>query len=1224
MRKIPYIYLFLMTVLALAYSCVREKWDEDVRPKEEEILIEDGTPVTIEGSFSIPKESDDAWGLTKAFVEKPAVQALYVAVFNAGDILTEVVKANPGTQSHPTTTFVAGEEDEQYITYFNVTLQAVQSGNRYVQFIAVSDTLYRFEGSNVDKISEATFVQDLITKYKPGSGTTPADNVVAYWGRKFYTYILPATSTSAGTNMKRIPMTRNFAKAQINVDDALAGNFKVYGFKVFDVPTSGTIAPFNIHSEDYSIDSLGHTVINFDRFAKFENASTVSKPYTYMTGTDTERGQQNYQGFTLTDVEYDDLSRYYDISGTDNVPWISPTGSDYLYECSYRPTRNPFMILKAKYSASTITTESGWSSVPYTYYKADFVYGTTNGNQYYHLLRNFLFKLNITGVNGPGSKTVYEAYNSIALNNFEASTMSSLLNNIANEDSYIAVNNTDILHTTGKEFTLYVKALTGDSGGNLTVNDNENITAEVRDSTSGHMIVKKNTDIKKATSDETSGIYSGWRKVTVTVAKDPDDLHPGEVWKQPIVFKNSAGLTRTVYLTMRKPFSLSVDVQDYVAPVKGEEVTVDFNVPAGLTSPRFPIFFYLEQEDNTLYPKPLASGANETLSVESGPTLIPGHVGNNYYYKRTISWEEYSAMDSDINGIKTFRCYFLTMVPESATTVWVVAAPENDYYYPVDDANDSTNRDTFANEMEEGNIYFSYYGMQVKVNGTASNPATSNAGAPIYYSSSNTAVAKVDGKGNVTGVSVGNAVITATSPTYKNYTAADPIQYTVNVTADSLSNLTAKWIREPVFVVKAGSTVQTSGTYTIDTRYTGTPTVAYSSSDTNIATVANDGTVTGVAPGYALITYTVEVPSVNVPASENTPAITFAATSQSISYEIQVIASSATAASGTIHHQETFLGPTMGDYQIAREVVTDGDDWQHGNDVTSEFLQYTWFSGGSCYRHVWYPYYTPDISYGVAQSAWGAIEPATKRYNPDTKKWDTDYHNARFSAYSQIVSPVIDLSTSAGASLTFYHAGNYFDDPAHLNSRANMKDDAHLRFSKDGGTTWSAPVDINYPPGTNWIYIKAKAVIPTDYLVSNFRLAFDCVSYKDHFSRLYYTNGTSNTTSTTVTEWPVFYDAKRYDKEDPETHQPVIDPNTNQPETEIRLLTTYVRGHNEGGTWLFSTYIPEDGEDPAHWSTPAAYESDIEAVVLANPVWKTNDDGRAGTWEIKNLMITEN
>ena len=113
-----------------------------------------------------------------------------------------------------------------------------------------------------------------------------------------------------------------------------------------------------------------------------------------------------------------------------------------------------------------------------------------------------------------------------------------------------------------------------------------------------------------------------------------------------------------------------------------------------------------------------------------------------------------------------------------------------------------------------------------------------------------------------------------------------------------------------------------------------------------------------------------------------------------------------------------------------------------------------------------------------------------------------------------VLSPAIPRTT-------FYHAGNYFSDPANPDARANMRNDAHMLFSKDGGQTWSAPVNINYPPGTNWIYIKAQAEIPADYLVSNFRVAFECESHPDHMSQLYYTNNSYTATTTNTTAYPV-------------------------------------------------------------------------------------------------------
>ena len=1140
MKKESTYLVTIVSLLLLVSSCMKETLWVDPAFKNE-----DGK-ISLDGSLVLPFAQDQGdWIATKGATmgeETPKVKFLYLAVFSAGDILYEIVKAKPGTQSHPTAEdagFNCGSVDENYITKFHVEgLTSVPSGDRYIQFIATTQAIPEFENMEMNLMDEGTFVRTLVT----------TNAGLAYWGRRHF------GSITETTDMTGIKMIRNFSKVRVQVADNVT-NFRILKFKVFNAPVYGTIAPFNTNTEDYqTVD--GEIQINFNRFANFELASEQDTPYSWLTNTDM------YYGFMPPVIAYNSLSNYYSADGSDTMDannlWIDPAEADYLYECSYRPDQNPFIILKAELN------EGGtWKTY---YYKADFVYkdlfedpvthavSGTGDNVYYNILRNFCYTLNITGVDGKGSNSVYDAVNSIALNNFLGSTMAQELTNIANDDSRLYVSKTDMLVTFGTSFTMYVKSGTG---VNFATDDNDSITAEIREATSGQNIVASDSAISISGSNETSGVYSGWRKVTVTCA-NPERLQPGEVWKQPIVFKNTSGLTRTVNITLRRPFSLSVDAQDYVAPVKGEEVWVDFNVPAGLTVARCPLYFYLEQEENTLYPKPLAPEANETLTVENGPSLIPGHTKNNYYYRRSINWDEYTATPTDINGIKTFRSYFLTMVEQSATTVWVVAAPTNDFYYPVDATNNSTNRDTFANVMEEGNLYFDYYGMQLQVGGSAVNKATSNASAPIVYSSSDTSVATVDSEGTVTGVGEGTATITASADAYRNYTAADPVSYTVTVTNDNISGLAVKWATEPVFVVKVGSDVQTQGTYSVADGYTGTPVVTYSSADTGIATVSSDGTVHGVSAGYVLITYTVEVPAANG----------YAATTQSVHYEIQVVANK--AASGTIHHEETFLGPTMGDYSIVREVVTDGETWQTGNDRTTDFVRLTWFNDGRCYRHMWYPYYNPgtSLSYGVAQSAWGAIDEPTSRWDTTNSEWVTDYHNQRFAGYAMISSKDIDLSCSNGATITFYHAGNYFSDPVNTDARANMRSDAHMLFSKDGGQTWSDPVNINYPPGTNWIYIKAQAEIPADYLVSNFRVAFECESFPDHFDQLYYTDDTYTATTTTATAYPVYYKVITVGSEE-------------------RQTTTYT-----------------------HEVTPY-------------PVKVTRDDGRAGTWEIKNLQIVE-
>ena len=109
------------------------------------------------------------------------------------------------------------------------------------------------------------------------------------------------------------------------------------------------------------------------------------------------------------------------------------------------------------------------------------------------------------------------------------------------------------------------------------------------------------------------------------------------------------------------------------------------------------------------------------------------------------------------------------------------------------------------------------------------------------FSSSDEAVATVDGKGTITAVAPGTATITAT---YKDASA------TCTVTCD-WTDVTLSLNRANVTLNKAGATFQL--------RWTAEPiiygsTVSFTSDKPEIATVAEDGTIKAVAPGKAVIT----------------------------------------------------------------------------------------------------------------------------------------------------------------------------------------------------------------------------------------------------------------------------------------------------------------------------------------------------------------------------------
>ena len=101
MKKISAYLIIIASLVLLAPSCVKENFREADPP----VKNEDGK-ISLDGSLILPLAQDQGdWNPTKAATmgeEAPKVKFLYLAVFSAGDILYEIVKAKPGTQSHPT------------------------------------------------------------------------------------------------------------------------------------------------------------------------------------------------------------------------------------------------------------------------------------------------------------------------------------------------------------------------------------------------------------------------------------------------------------------------------------------------------------------------------------------------------------------------------------------------------------------------------------------------------------------------------------------------------------------------------------------------------------------------------------------------------------------------------------------------------------------------------------------------------------------------------------------------------------------------------------------------------------------------------------------------------------------------------------------------------------------------------------------------------------------
>ena len=117
----------------------------------------------------------------------------------------------------------------------------------------------------------------------------------------------------------------------------------------------------------------------------------------------------------------------------------------------------------------------------------------------------------------------------------------------------------------------------------------------------------------------------------------------------------------------------------------------------------------------------------------------------------------------------------------------------------------------------------------------------------VTWKSSNTSVATVNSNGLVTGISAGSATITATTNDGTNLSASCAVTVQASViyaTSISLNETSAE--------LTSGNTLQLTATV-LPSNATN-KTVTWSTSNSNVATVNNNGLVTAIAPGSATIT----------------------------------------------------------------------------------------------------------------------------------------------------------------------------------------------------------------------------------------------------------------------------------------------------------------------------------------------------------------------------------
>jgi len=658
MKQINHIAIYLLGLLALVGCSEQIDLDDATLRQSAEM---EGKPVTVEFTVNMPyAETTRSSKMCEAPIGDDRIETLYAIVFDENGLFLESVECQHGSVEDPKDPpYTPEEETGYYKTPFHVVLHA-SSKPRAVHLVA------NYVPQNLSVNGESAIFDNMEVSNSTG----------AYWQRVYLDKGIKLSETDETLAsdetldyFRNIPLVRNFLK--VNIANSATEHFTLTGYYVFHRPSNGTVAAYNPNATIDSSDPLSNSFAVYYNMDEYKTPST--KSYSDLAEV------QQYWGNEPDEIYYIDDPDYLQDGSTDAAfPFESPDDPIFMYERNIsKTTKSPsFIIFKGIYGEDTEET----------YYKADFVYPdtieegevATATNTYYHLLRNFNYTLKISKVESSGRKTIYDAVNGQAMNNFSVTSETKELTNIGSENARLFVTFTDELFTAteaGTKITLGYKHLSYTKDGSTGSVDNKVKGKDATDSDTAYVAITGTTNGKvlddnypyTLTDSYTSGIITddtdGYRYLTLTLGEPPTS----GILKQTITITSSTGLTREVTLEYSRPLTLSA-----TKTVSSDDVEVDFTIPAGLSERRFPLEFKIASSTKNIYPDVTHADFEEmpvsvgSIDDESGTTTY-----GDFYYTRTITYEEYKAA-ANKNGSKTFACYFKkTDTSASEGTIYV-------------------------------------------------------------------------------------------------------------------------------------------------------------------------------------------------------------------------------------------------------------------------------------------------------------------------------------------------------------------------------------------------------------------------------------------------------------------------------------------------------------------------------------------------------------------------
>lgn len=566
----------------------------------------DGTPVGIITGASFPEMCFGAD--SRAMSDEPAIDELLnslkvnLFVFDPSGVMLQFIG--------PEDISIVNIDPISKHVYFKVSNIYSSSSPRTLHFVITS-------AEDLHKISGGEYISAMASETTTMPALVVSDGTDAYWGIK--------RLESITENMElTVKLIRNFVKLTVNstADESV---FRLSGYTVVNRPNKGTIVPFIYRDHLFAsfLDSKNDLISYDDIIAQGYygvNPSGSDEGMTHVSESDVMQALQESEN-CLAEGKSESPCYIYERSQNG----LTSAGSDVMVT---------YIIVMGEYKGKRC------------YYKIDIGRDKDGKFDFYDLLRNFQYTIEITEVGGEGSPTLLDAMNGAAHNNLSTSVVTRDLFSIGYGGEKIEVSSTRVIFTEQTaEYSLRFRYTTP-SG--MTFDPSKLKIYNISDETVEYNVSSVSSTQSKSIDLNGEVIEyatislgdDGWYDLNVSTKAVPVDSRRLEQNVRIYYSGGSAGLGRTITFMLRKPWEILKVIPSIPSSYIGSDFSIELNLPSGLSQSQFPLIITFESDKQNIY------ALNGTpLSVATGKSGFAGATTDDIiFYEWRIEWAEYMAI----------------------------------------------------------------------------------------------------------------------------------------------------------------------------------------------------------------------------------------------------------------------------------------------------------------------------------------------------------------------------------------------------------------------------------------------------------------------------------------------------------------------------------------------------------------------------------------------------